>query len=103
MRDPSSCLTGALWGAVKVGDGHSSDLIALLGHQLILHAAVRPDKEDPAAWVLLLKDVGQRHRRGDYTEHFPADTGPQKGLTGRGHKTIRVPLCPSDVNSDGAG
>ncbi len=44
-------------GAVEVGDGHCPDLIALL------HAPVRPHKEDAAAGVLLLKDTGQGHRR----------------------------------------
>ena len=50
-------------GAVEVGDGDGLDAVALLGHQLVLHAAVRPHKEDPTAGVLLLKNVCQGHRR----------------------------------------
>ena len=51
--------------AAEVGDGDGANLIALLGHQLVLHAPVCPYKQNAAAGVLFLKDMGQRHRRID--------------------------------------
>lgn len=49
-------------GAPEVGDGHRGDGIALLGHQLQLHASVRPYKEHLTVLVVPLEHSGQGHR-----------------------------------------
>ena len=52
-------------GPVDGVDIHGPELVALLGHQIPLHAVVGAGEEDVAAGVVELKQTGQRDGRID--------------------------------------
>ena len=68
-------------GAVKIGDGHRADLIALLGDQVVFHPAIRSHEQDLAVRVPLLEDPGQRHRRIDMSRRAAAGKKDIHGIT----------------------
>lgn len=70
-------------GAPEVGDGHRGDGIALLGHQLQLHASVRPYKEHLTVLVVPLEHSGQGHRGIDMS-----------GGSAAGQKQFHLRLSP---------
>ena len=98
-------------GAVKIGDGHRADLIALFGDQVVFHPAIRSHEQDLAVRVPLLEDPGQRHRRIDMSRRAAAGKKDIHGITplsrlgrGRALRRGRPAAClPPDQSFLGAG